>query len=220
MRGRRYVYVTKTLDMHQPYPYYATKWEDTPESFRNNPIVTIHGIHWVDRTLEKFFTDAEREGLWDDRTLFIITSDHNPHSGGEYTKLVDNPADRQSIAPIPLLFVAKNVEPLQFLNRSAYASQIDLAPTLLCLLGIEPPRRFLGRNLLQTYLEPDNALGFSGTRPTISRGPGALSTRSTNLIRPTIMRTVWPTMSCILTTGTVCPGKGTRSCNTWYTTCP
>lgn len=156
--------MTKTLDMHQPYPYYATKWEDTPESFRNNPIVTIHGIHWVDRTLEKFFTDAEREGLWDDRTLFIITSDHNPHSGGEYTKLVDNPADRQSIAPIPLLFVAKNVEPLQFLNRSAYASQIDLAPTLLCLLGIEPPRRFLGRNLLQTYLEPDNALGFFGDK--------------------------------------------------------
>ncbi|MCI2097889.1 MAG: sulfatase-like hydrolase/transferase [Succiniclasticum sp.] len=164
LRGRRYVYVTKTLDMHQPYPYYATKWEDTPESFRNNPIVTIHGIHWVDRTLEKFFTDAAREGLWDDRTLFIITSDHNPHSGGEYTKLVDNPADRQSIAPIPLLFVAKNVEPLQFLNRSAYASQIDLAPTLLCLLGIEPPRRFLGRNLLQTYLEPDNALGFFGNK--------------------------------------------------------
>jgi lipoteichoic acid synthase len=164
LRGQRYVYVTKTLDMHQPYPYYATKWADTPESFRNNPVVTIHGMYWVDRTLEKFFTDVVREGLWDDRTLFIITSDHNPHSGGEYTKLVDNPADRQSIAPIPLIFVTKNTKPLEMLDQHAFASQIDLAPTLLCLLAIEPPRRFLGRNLLQIYREPDTALGFFGDK--------------------------------------------------------
>jgi len=100
----------------------------------------------------------------DDRTLFIITSDHNPHSGGEYLELVQNPADKQVIAPIPLIFVAKNLQPLEDLRTEEYASQIDLAPTLLCLLGIEPPKRFLGRNLLQRYDAPPCALGFFGDK--------------------------------------------------------
>ncbi len=164
LKGQRFLYVTKTLDMHQPYPYYATRWEDTPEPFRNNQIVTIHGMYWVDRTLQHFFSEALKEGLFDERTLYIVTSDHNPHSGGEYTKLVADPKDRQSIAPIPLIFISKNVEPLRNLRYSTYASQIDLAPTLLCLMGIQPPERFIGRNLLQDYYEPDNALGFFGDK--------------------------------------------------------
>ena len=164
LKGKKYFYVTKTLDMHQPYPYYATKWIDTPESFRDNQVVSIHGMYWVDCTLKSFFKAVEAAGLMDDRTLYIITSDHNPHSGGEYTELVKNEKDRQSIAPIPLIFVSKNLAPLENLDNSAYSSQIDIAPTLLCLQGIRPPERFFGRNLLQQYPEPDCALGFFGDK--------------------------------------------------------
>ena len=63
-----------------------------------------------------------------------------------------------------MIFVAQNLAPLNDLKTNTYASQIDLAPTLLCLLGIKPPARFLGRNLLQTYEEPDNAIGFFGDK--------------------------------------------------------
>ena len=164
LRDRKVFYVTKTLDMHQPYPYYATKWEDTPEPFRNNQIVTIHGMYWVDCTLKAFFKAAEEAGLLDNRTLFIVTSDHNPHSGGEYTQLVKNEKDRLSVAPIPLIFISRNTAPLENLDSSAYASQIDIAPTLLCLQGIQPPERFIGRNLLQQYREKDAALGFFGDK--------------------------------------------------------
>ena len=164
LKGQKYFYVTKTLDMHQPYPYYATKWEATPESFRNNQIVTVHGMYWVDCTLRNFFKAAEEAGLMDDRTLYIITSDHNPHSGGEYTQLVKKEQDRLSVAPIPLIFVSKNTAPLENLDNSTYASQIDIAPTLLCLQGIKPPDRFIGRNLLQQYREKESALGFFGDK--------------------------------------------------------
>lgn len=164
LKGQKYFYVTKTLDMHQPYPYYATRWADTPETFRDNQIVTIHGMYWVDCTLRDFFKATEEAGLMDDRTLFIITSDHNPHSGGEYMQLVKNEKDRLNIAPIPLIFVSKNLAPLENLDNSAYSSQIDIAPTLLCLQGIRPPERFFGRNLLQQYSEPDCALGFFGDK--------------------------------------------------------
>lgn len=132
----------------------------------------------------------------DERTLFIITSDHNPHSGGEYTELVKNEKDRQSIAPIPLIFVSKNLAPLENLDNSAYSSQIDIAPTLLCLQGIQPPQRFIGRNLLQQYKEPDCALGFLGTKPIISAGICSLWTRLTSPIRNTNMKMRWRIMSC------------------------
>lgn len=164
LKGKKFIYVTKTLDMHQPYPYYVTKWEDTPASFRENQLVTIHGMYWVDSTFKEFFRAAGEAGLMDERTLYIITSDHNPHSGGEYTTIVSKEEDRRSIAPIPLIFISKNLKPLAGLDSSTYASQIDLAPTLLCLLGIQPPEQFIGRNLLQYYPEKDSALGFFGDK--------------------------------------------------------
>lgn len=160
-RGERMLFVTKTLDMHQPYPYCGFKREELPEEVRGYPYVTIHGMYWVDRTLQKFFEEAERRGLMDERTLFVITSDHNPHSGGEYKHIVTRANDKLSIAPIPLIFVSKNLLPLDKLRNNEYASQIDLAPTLLYLLGINVPELFMGRNLLQPTELP-YALGYFG----------------------------------------------------------
>lgn len=160
-RGQKLLLVTKTLDMHQPYPYTGYRWEEMPEGVRDNPNVTVRGVYWVDKTIEHFFTEAEKRGLMDERTLFLITSDHNPHSGGEYTKLVEKANDKLSIAPIPLLFVSKNLGPLDELRTNEYASQIDLAPTLLYLMGLDIPEKFMGRNLLQPARVPF-ALGYFG----------------------------------------------------------
>lgn len=160
-RDKKLLLVTKTLDMHQPYPYTGYRWEEMPEGVRDNPNVTVRGVYWVDKTLEHFFTEAEKRGLMDERTLFLITSDHNPHSGGEYTKLVEKANDKLSIAPIPLIFISKNLLPLDELRTNEYASQIDLAPTLLYLMGLDIPEKFMGRNLLQPARVPF-ALGYFG----------------------------------------------------------
>lgn len=160
-RDKKLLLVTKTLDMHQPYPYTGYRWEEMPEGVRDNPNVTVRGVYWVDKTIEHFFKEAEKRGLMDERTLFLITSDHNPHSGGEYTKLVEKANDKLSIAPIPLLFISKNLAPLDELRTNEYASQIDLAPTLLYLMGLDIPEKFMGRNLLQPTRIPF-ALGYFG----------------------------------------------------------
>ena len=160
-RGKKLLLVTKTLDMHQPYPYTGYRWEKMPEGVRDNPNVTVRGVYWVDKTIEHFFKEVEKRGLMDERTLFLITSDHNPHSGGEYTKLVEKANDKLSIAPIPLLFISKNLAPLDELRTNEYASQIDLAPTLLYLMGLDIPEKFMGRNLLQPTRMPF-ALGYFG----------------------------------------------------------
>ncbi|HIU64020.1 MAG TPA: sulfatase-like hydrolase/transferase [Candidatus Avacidaminococcus intestinavium] len=162
-RGRhdKLFMITKTLDMHQPYPYYGLSWAEMPETVRDNKFVTVRGIYWVNYTLEYFFKEIERRGLMDDRTLFIITSDHNPHSGGEYKELVTNEAETQSIAAIPMIFIAKNLTPFENLREDDFASSIDLAPTLLPLMGMDTPSDFLGRNLLEFTAVPF-ALGYFG----------------------------------------------------------
>lgn len=153
--------VVKTLDMHQPYPYYGIGYADMPESVRDSKIVSICGMYWVDHTIRGFFEQAAARNLLDDRTLVIITSDHNPHSGGEYKTMVQNEANTQSIAPIPLIFVSKNLAPLDQLRTAEYASQEDLAPTLVRLMGGVIPAEFMGRDLLQRTETP-YALGYFG----------------------------------------------------------
>ena len=153
--------VVKTSDMHQPYPYYGIGYAGMPTSVTDPQLVTLCGMFWVDHTLHDFFEQAKAKGLMDDRTLFIITSDHNPHSGGEYKTIVKEEQDTQSIAPIPLIFVAKNLVPLDNIRTAEYASQEDLAPTLLSLMGAETPKEFLGRNLLESTDMP-YALGYFG----------------------------------------------------------
>ncbi len=160
-RQEKLFLVCKTLDMHQPYPYSGVPWNDQPEAVQHSEYATVRGMYWVDKTLQDFFAQVRAQGLWEDRTLFIITADHNPHSGGEYTKLVSKREDKQSIAPIPLIFLSSNLAPLQGLPQEDYASQIDLAPTLLYLLGAEVPEAFMGRNLLAEAPLP-YALGYFG----------------------------------------------------------
>ena len=160
-KSQRLLLVCKTLDMHQPYPYTGFAWADMPEEVRSNPNFTVRGMYWVDRTLQRFFAEAEQRGLMDERTLFVITADHNPHSGGEYTQLVTNANDKLSIAPIPLIFVSKNLLPLDKLRNNQFASQIDLAPTLLQLLGLDVPKEFMGRSLLEST-GVSYALGYFG----------------------------------------------------------
>lgn len=161
-KNDRLFMVTKTLDMHQPYPYSGYSWENTPvEAIRDNPFFTVRGMYWVDKTLEKLFQNLEKEGLMDDRTLYIITADHNPHSGGEYNDMLTNPEDKKYIAPIPLVFVSKNIEPLAELDPQQFASQIDIAPTVLHLLGLKIPELFMGRNLLEP-VDISYAVGYFG----------------------------------------------------------
>lgn len=151
----------KTLDMHQPYPYSGLPTSDMPDSVRNSTYESVRGMNWVNYCIEKFFKELEEKNLLDEKTLVIITSDHNPHSGGEYKELVA-PEYARSIAPLPLIFVAKNLRPFEEMYMSIYASQIDFAPTVLELAGLPSDREFLGKSILRANPEDGFAVGYFG----------------------------------------------------------
>jgi len=160
-RDNKAFIVTKLIDSHQPYPYCGIPDADIPAALKNN--IYLRAIYWEDRSLEKFFRELENRNLLDNETLVIFTSDHNPHPSNDddYTELGQGEL-RRNIAPIPLIFVSRNLRPFTDLNSAAFASQIDFAPTLLGILGIPAPPHFSGKNILSYPKDLSFALGNVG----------------------------------------------------------
>jgi len=163
-RNKKLFMVTKTIDSHQPYPYCGLSKEDIPAAINEQPNnVYLKGIYWENITLQKFFHDLEDRNLLDDKTLIIVTSDHNPHpsQNAHYKRLGEGDLSL-TLAPIPLIFVSPNLQPFNNFSSATYASQIDFAPTLLGILGIPSPPDFSGRNMVNVPEERSYAVGFLG----------------------------------------------------------
>jgi phosphoglycerol transferase MdoB-like AlkP superfamily enzyme len=163
-RNKKLFMVTKTIDSHQPYPYCGLSKEDIPAAINEQPNnVYLKGIYWENITLQKFFHDLEDRNLLDDKTLIIVTSDHNPHpsQNAHYKRLGEGDLSL-TLAPIPLIFVSPNLQPFNNFSSATYASQIDFAPTLLGILGIPSPPGFSGRNMVNVPEERSYAVGFLG----------------------------------------------------------
>lgn len=162
-RNNKIFIVTKTIDSHQPYPYCGISNEDIPAAVVEQYNLYLKAIYWENMTLQKFFNDLKKRDLMDDKTLIIVTSDHNPHPSQDdnYTRLGKDDL-RFSIAPIPLIFISTNLKPFENLSSATYASQIDFAPTLLGILGIPSPLQFSGRNMINTPADHSYAIGFLG----------------------------------------------------------
>jgi phosphoglycerol transferase MdoB-like AlkP superfamily enzyme len=94
-------------------------------------------IRYADWAIGDFFRIAEQEPYFQ-RTVFLIAADHDRHVHG--ASLV--PVDRFHI---PALIVGPGIVPRRY---DGLASQIDLAPTLLDLLGVDAEHPMPGRDLL------------------------------------------------------------------------
>lgn len=124
--------VVFTSSNHSPYqfPDERIKQFDTDKNTVNN------AVKYADHALGGFFQQAKQSGYWDD-TVFLVVADHNSRVYGDQVIPVDR-------FHIPGLILGGSVE-----QRSigTLASQIDLGPTLLSLIGFEGDHPMTGRDL-------------------------------------------------------------------------
>ena len=127
------------------------------------------GIRWVDGQMARLVGYLQRSGRWDD-CVFSLTADHGEEfleHGRRYHAAVSL---TEEIARVPLLF---RVPGLQKFERQALClgpqtarpsgagmvfSHLHLAPTLLEILAVPPPRGFRGKSLwkrLQGEAQPN-----------------------------------------------------------------
>jgi hypothetical protein len=109
-----------------------------------------NGVTQADALLEQLFEQFERKGYLDD-SFVVILADHGEMLGergsyGHITRL-----DRQ-LMNIPMLFYDSDPGPIQSRARTLqtdYATQIDVAPTILDGLGLPIPASWQGRSLFE-----------------------------------------------------------------------
>ncbi len=121
-----------TTSNHRPYTYPQGRIDIPSPGGRQG------AVKYTDYAIGRFIETARRQ-LWFADTLFIITADHCASVAGK-TKL---PVAKYHI---PLIFYAPAL--LQPGSHDRLASQIDIAPTVLHVLGLSGKGRFAGHSLL------------------------------------------------------------------------
>lgn len=121
-----------TTSNHRPFTFPEGK-VDLPQGHREG------AVKYTDYAIGKLIENAKTKPWFKD-TLFVIVADHCSSAAGK-TKL---PVDRYHI---PLFFYAPDLLPAGHYSRMV--SQIDIAPTLLDILGAKGSQHFFGQSLFK-----------------------------------------------------------------------
>ena len=121
-----------TSSYHSPFEFPSGRLKK--EALSNNP--EHNAVRYADFALGRFFEQARHSSYWD-RTLFLVVADHdNRVRGAELVPI--------SHFHIPGLIIGPGVQPAVY---RAVASQIDLPPTILSLMGISGSHPMIGRDI-------------------------------------------------------------------------
>ncbi|WP_299489931.1 LTA synthase family protein [uncultured Shewanella sp.] len=133
-QGKPFASLVFSSSNHDPFefPDDRIKLYEQPKQTRNN------AAKYADFAIGEFFKLAKKSDYWKD-TVFLIVADHDSRVSG--ASLV--PISRFRI---PGVILGEGIAPKQD-NR--VVSQIDLAPTLLSLIGISATYPMLGQDLTQ-----------------------------------------------------------------------
>jgi phosphoglycerol transferase MdoB-like AlkP superfamily enzyme len=134
-----------TSSNHDPFDIppnkIISKANDTPRD---------KAIRYADYALGKFIDKAKQQDYWQD-TVFLIVADHDARAFG--AELV--PVKSFHIPGVILNSGRKNM------RDKRIVSQIDLAPTLLSLIGIDDPTPMLGYDLTKTHAQERAMMQFT-----------------------------------------------------------
>lgn len=131
-----------TTSNHRPFTYPDGRIDIASPGGREG------AVKYTDYAIGKFIRDA-RAKPWFAGTLFVIVADHCAAVAGKTKLPVEN-------YRIPLIFYAPQiVRPARYTN---IMSQIDLAPTLIEVLGKEGDDHFFGRSVFEPGPSPQRAL--------------------------------------------------------------
>ena len=131
-KGQPYFSLVFTSSNHSPYefPDGRIDLEDSEKQ------TDLNAVKYADYALGEFFDKAMQSDYWQN-TLFLVIADHDLNVYGD--ALV--PIERFQI---PGLILGADIKPKRI---KTVASQIDMAPTLLSLMGISAETPMIGRDL-------------------------------------------------------------------------
>jgi hypothetical protein len=146
---------------HHPYVALPEHSEYDPDEEGGREKAYLRALAVADQRVKDLLEGFERLGLLED-TLVVIVSDHGEGQGRRAGRNVYDVVVR-----VPALVMGPQL-PRQNLRIRATTSHIDLAPTILGLLGLEPPCTMKGRDL--TRPSQERVALFGGRPPKFQLG--------------------------------------------------
>ena len=138
-----------TVDSHVPLgrlDYLGQKYEEIDAEFYNLPTLP-RAFARFGQDVERFLTDLNKRGLFDENTLILVTADHPSYSNTPTNKLFK--PYQEDFDNLPFIIITKT--PIEApLADNKLISQLDIAPTVLDLLQVPPPSGFFGHSLFDT----------------------------------------------------------------------
>jgi phosphoglycerol transferase MdoB-like AlkP superfamily enzyme len=139
-----------TLSNHWPFDWPYPTLNSTPPAFGEKTYVDYtKGVYYTDYALGKFIQAASEKDFFEN-TIFVITSDHGvllfPDSR-RFSKV----RVLETVYRSPLVFYGPGLIEPEIIHEPS--SQVDIAPTVLDLLGIRQDNSFVGRSLLKNAEE-------------------------------------------------------------------
>lgn len=165
MRKDRFFAVMLTVTNHQPYDVPTRNCPTLLPDDGTDEIKVVNGYRYADWSLAEFFAKARKADYFKN-TIFVLVADHG--RGTDRTTLVDVAQHR-----VPCLFYAPGIVAPGRLGVTA--SQTDIAPTLLGMLGGGYSHCFFGRDLRGVAAGDGFAYINENTRLTLVRDDWAVT---------------------------------------------
>ncbi|WP_428075791.1 LTA synthase family protein [Candidatus Avelusimicrobium luingense] len=138
-----------TVDSHVPLgrlDYLDEKYTEIDHKDYKTPTLP-RAFARFGQDVERFLDGLKKRGLFDDKTLVLIMPDHPSYSNMPTVDLFT--PFQPEYDNLPFMIVTKNKISAP-ITTNPLASQLDIAPTVLDLLNIEPPQAFFGHSLFDT----------------------------------------------------------------------
>jgi phosphoglycerol transferase MdoB-like AlkP superfamily enzyme len=142
--GQSFLATVLSVSNHQPYTYPSGRIAADPNERRRE-----HAVRYADYALGQFFRAARQETFWTN-TVFVVVADHGARVYGSQSIPIRS-------YEIPLVILGPAVVP-QPARLPQLGCSLDVAPTVLGLIGRPYQSLFFGRDLLAPGTDPGRVL--------------------------------------------------------------
>ncbi len=143
-RERPFCLLAYTIETHHPYatPREPVKFDVPDKGFGDY----LNALRAADENIAWYLQELKERNLLDD-TLVVITSDHG-EAFGQHNQRSHNFGIYECNVHVPLVLIHPSLKDLPR-NVAAPREQVDIAPTVLELLGMNAPADWQGRSLFR-----------------------------------------------------------------------
>lgn len=160
---RPFFVLAYTIETHHPYVA-----GEAPRDFGvDDPHLAryLNAVRGADALVGWLYDELQRRKLADE-TLLVVTADHG-ESFGQHNQRVHSFSVYEHAVRVPLVLIHPALRSCPR-RVAAVRSHVDLAPTIVQMLGISPPPQWQGAHLLRDVLPT-----YADARPWTNDGPHA-----------------------------------------------